>query len=66
MFASEHILLNTTVCALEIVNQAPRKSRQGDKGCRWAPRDIIFTDRSLYIFAEAPLPPVEKGGSSLG
>ena len=25
-----------------------------DKGCRWATRDIIFTDRALYIFQEIP------------
>jgi hypothetical protein len=51
MFASEYILLNSTICALEL-----SISKEKDKlGCRWAPRDIIFTDRSLYIFAEVPL-----------
>lgn len=48
MFASENILLNSTICCLEHnqVNQV------NAKGCRWATRDIVFTDRALYIFAE--------------
>ena len=52
MFASETILVNSTLTCLEIsvVSQKDVK----DKGCRWAIRDFIFTDRALYIFQEAP------------
>ena len=41
MFVSENILLNTTVQVLE-------KQQKEDV---WSKRDIIFTDRALYVFA---------------
>jgi len=43
MFVSEHFLLNTTVCILQQVDK---------KDDEWEKRDIIFTDRALYIFAQ--------------
>ena len=43
MFVSEHILLNTTICILQQVDA---------KKDEWEKRDIIFTDRALYIFAQ--------------
>lgn len=41
MFISEHILLNTSVSVLESAKDKPK----------WVARDIIFTDRALYVFA---------------
>jgi len=41
MFVSEHILLNTQISVLQLA----------DKKEEWEVRDIIFTDRALYIFA---------------
>ena len=54
MFASEQILLNDMIAVLELTPLKPNESQQGSRGCKWAPRDFIFTDRSLYIFAEMP------------
>ena len=42
MFVSENILLNTTVSVLQQVD---------NKREQWEIRDVIFTDRALYIFA---------------
>ena len=42
MFLSEHILFNTTISVLE----------RAAKGEIWAARDVIFTDRALYFFAQ--------------
>ena len=53
MFASENILLNSVICALEFA--IPNSKEKDSKSCKWAPRDIIFTDRALYIFAEVPV-----------
>lgn len=46
MFVSEHILLNTTISVLQRV----------EKKETWETRDIIFTDRALYIFAQVQNP----------
>ena len=43
MFISEHILLNTTISVLQ--------SQEKKDKPKWVERDIIFTDRALYIFA---------------
>ena len=43
MFMSEHILLNTNISVLQQVN---------DKKEEWEVRDVIFTDRAFYIFAQ--------------
>ena len=40
-FASEHLLQNTTIAVLHMFNKIYRE---------WSIRDIVFTDRALYIF----------------
>lgn len=42
MFLSEHILLNMTVGVLQLDEKKKEE---------WEKRDILFTDRALYIFA---------------
>ena len=59
MFASENILLNETYCALEL---QPNPKDHSKSNSRWAPRDFIFTDRALYIFAEVIVPKDEQKG----
>ena len=39
-------MMNTTICVLQ----------KGDKQDLWEPRDIIFTDCALYIFAQVQNP----------
>ena len=45
MFISENILLNTTISVLQKVDNK--------KDSQWEVRDVIFTDRALYIFGNS-------------
>ena len=42
MFASENLLLNDYISTLEDIG--------GLKGIRWYPKEIIITDRALYLY----------------